>query len=134
MDDTVKRNSAVADLWEQIIAAQTRYAAAIEQVNELKAELGALKTWDSEKQRYELKDLGGGFYTYVIKQGQEQGEPLHAICANCYQRGFKSILQTSGHMLAAKHSWNCPACNTQIKYPGTGTMAELIKRARQQPT
>ena len=130
LDDAVKRNAAVADLWEQIIAAQARYTAAIEQVSELEEKLRCFETWETEKERYELIDLGRGFYGYVPKEGMERGEPPHAICTNCYQHGLKSILQSSGHLTAHMHSWDCPACKTKTKNPSAQDMAGLIKQAR----
>jgi hypothetical protein len=130
IDDTVKRNAAVSDLWEQIIAAQARYTAAVEEVGTLKEELRRFETWETEKQRYELCDLGRGFYAYIMKIGSEQGEPAHALCTNCYQRGIKSILPSSGHMTAHEHSWDCPACKTKIKNPSNKDMVGLIQQAR----
>ena len=130
MDDAVRRNAAVADLWEQIIAAQMRYTAAVEQVGELREELTRFETWESEKQRYELKDLYRGFYAYVPKVGMEQGEPPHALCTNCYNKSFKSILQSSGHIIIHEHFWLCPSCNTKIKSQAHD-MASMIKRARE---
>lgn len=130
MDDAVRRNAAVSDLWEQIIAAQVRYTAAVEQVDELKEELRRFETWEAEKKRYELYDIHRGFYGYILKEGSENGEPPHALCTNCYQRGFKSILQSSGHMTAHDHSWDCPACKTKTKNPSAQDMAGLIRQAR----
>jgi hypothetical protein len=92
LDDNVKRNAAVADLWEKIITAQARYTQALEQVSQLEEKLRRLETWETEKERYELFDLGRGFYGYILKEGVERGEPPHALCTNCYQRGFKSVL------------------------------------------
>lgn len=93
IDDTVKRNAAVADLWEQIIAAQTRYTAAIERVRELEEELRRFETWEAEKQRYKLIELRKGLFAYSLKEGMEGGEQPHHLCASCYQNGFKSLLK-----------------------------------------
>jgi hypothetical protein len=129
LDDAVKRNSAVSDLWEQIITAQARYTAALEQVGELKEELTRFETWETEKHRYELKQLYRGPFAYILREGQENGEDPHAICTNCYQRGFKSVLQMSGHVTVHDRTWHCPACKMEAK--GTWpNMADWIKRTR----
>lgn len=130
LDDTVKRNEAVSDLWEKIISAQTRYTAAIEQVGQLEEKLRRFETWEAEKERYELKNLDRGFFAYVLKPGMENGEPPHAICTNCYQRGIKSILQSSGHVIVHEHFWFCPACNTKVKSQWRN-MTEMLAKAKE---
>ena len=112
MDDTVKRNAAVADLWEQIIAAQTRYMAAIEQVGELKEELRGLETWEAEKQRYKLPDFGGGTFAYALKPEAAQGEPAHRVCAHCYHDGHIAILQFSTKA-SGQDYFDCLRCKSR---------------------
>lgn len=118
MDDSVKRNLAISELGEQIIAAQTRYTAAIQEVSELKEQLARLETWNAEKQRYELKAFGTGF-AYVLKPESAGGEPPHQICANCYNRGKKSFLAKSpsnqaSQILGTNRTYDCPECRAKI--------------------
>jgi len=118
MDDAVKRNAAIAELGEQIITAQTRYTAAIEEVSDLKEKLGRLETWNAEKQRYELKTFGTGF-AYVLKPEAAGGEPPHQICANCYARGNKSFLakvpsNTARQALGKGTVYRCSECRAEI--------------------
>jgi hypothetical protein len=121
-DDAVKRNSAVADLWEQIFTAQTRYTEAIDRVAELEEKLASLETWDAESKRYELKQLISSVptFAYALKADAQPGEPFHCICANCYQRRFKSVLQFN--RLATYGSeqrvLKCPVCNTEVHTMG----------------
>jgi len=129
MDDAVKRNAAVYDLWEKITATQAQYTAAIEQVSELKEKLRRFETWETEKQRYELQDVDRGFFAYVLKPGMEADEPPHALCATCYQRGFKSFFQSSGHVTIHEHYWFCPSCNTKVKSQWR-SMAEMLQKMR----
>jgi rubrerythrin len=116
LDDTVKRNAAVSDLWEQIIAAQQRYTAAIEQVNELKEELRRFETWDTEKSRYERKNVGYGAYAYVLKPEERGEEPPHWACTNCYEHSHIATLQ---YVFVPKRGsvWTCPSCKNTIE-PG----------------
>lgn len=113
VNDTVKINAAVADLWEQIITAQARYTAAIEQVDELKAQLTRFETWETEKQRYELVELHMGSLAYSVKELMRGNEPAHYICPNCYQQNKKSILQGFHHYLG-RVVLTCPACSLEI--------------------
>jgi hypothetical protein len=66
----------------------------------------------------------------LVLEGEQSGESPHAICANCYQRGVKSILQSSGHSDVHERSWDCPACKTKIKNQWNN-MTELIQKCRQ---
>jgi rubrerythrin len=120
MDDTVRRNAAIAELGEQIIAAQTRYAAAIEEIGSLKEKLGRLETWNTEKQKYELKDLGGVF-AYALKTEAQGSEPPHYICASCYENGNKSILQVvpgnnARTALGIRPVRRCPVCKSEVAF------------------
>ena len=125
INDGAIRNGAVIELQEQILGAQVAQAALLERVSHLEAELARFETWDTEKQRYELKEPSSGAFVYSLKSGDT--EQPHWICANCYQQGKKSILQsffTQAMPGRHEHIWNCPACSTKIdvsfgKAPGS---------------
>jgi hypothetical protein len=66
------------------------------------AEPGAGQT---EKARYQLREVNTGVFAYVPKQGMEQGEPFHMLCANCYERGEKSILQATQELSGVEYMY-----------------------------
>ena len=72
------------------MAAQAEQAALLQRVRELEEEKAKLETWNTEKQRYELKDLFRGFFAYILKPGMENGEDQHALCTNCHGLGASS--------------------------------------------
>ncbi|MFZ3324848.1 MAG: hypothetical protein WA231_02685, partial [Methylocella sp.] len=55
--------------------------------------MAELETWDADKQRYELKSLAAGVFAYRLKEAMAGGEEIHHLCAACYHRGKKSLLQ-----------------------------------------
>ena len=120
----------IMEAQESAIDARAAHASKVDRVAELEKEVANLKTWGSEKQRYELKDLRRGFFAYIPKVGEERGEPAHALCTNCYQKGVKSILQCSGHAIVHDRTWDCPACKTKIKCQWND-MAELTRLSRE---
>jgi hypothetical protein len=61
----------------------------------LEEEIVRLKTWSTEKYRYELKNVGPGAVAYVVKANMQGSEPAHWICANCFQSGKKRFLNES---------------------------------------
>ena len=118
MDDAVKRNAAVADLWEQIIAAQTRYTAAVEQIRDLEEKLAKVEAWEGEKHRYELREVSTGVFAYTPKDGMAQGEPFHMLCAKCYEHREKSILQATQELRKARRVHRCPRCKSEYEMTG----------------
>jgi hypothetical protein len=95
MDNAMVRNSAVIDLQGKILAAQEEYADMLGKVRELETKLAAFENWETEKQRYELKDHGeNAVLAYALKAGVEPPEQPHSICPDCYQQRKRSILQT----------------------------------------
>jgi hypothetical protein len=71
-----------------------------------------LETWNAEKQRYELKDVGWGSLAYALKEDARGTEQVHQICAACYQHDKKSILQPRIKDLEKLLFW--PECKTEI--------------------
>ena len=95
MDNAVSRNEAVIDLQGQILTAQENYTTLLGKVRDLETKLAAFENWETQKQRYELKEVKG-FHTatvYVLKEGVQPPELPHSICPDCYESRQKRILQ-----------------------------------------
>ena len=114
MDDTVKRNAAVSDLWEQITSVQARYTAALERVHDLEKELARFETWEREKQRYERKNVGFGAFAYVLKESERGAETPHWVCTNCFESGKIKTLQYGRFEKGTGAYWRCPDCKNDI--------------------
>jgi hypothetical protein len=114
IDDAVRRNAAVIELQEKILSAQQAQSALAEQVGELEKEVARLKTWEAEKGRYELQTLPPGVFVRVLKQSMANGEPVHRLCAKCYEDGQKSILQSAG-VNHGEETLNCHGCGAHMK-------------------
>lgn len=112
--DANVRNAAIADLLDKLVTARTDYAALLEQVDELEAKLRGFETWAAERERYALRPIVPGGFAYVLKKAMAAGEPGHALCTNCYEKGFKSILQSNGTPFINKMALDCPACKASI--------------------
>jgi hypothetical protein len=123
LDDAVRRNAAVIELQEKILAAQQAQAALIEQVGELEKEVTGLKAWDAEKQRYKLTEVRPGMMTYTLKEGMEKGEPAHHLCASCYNEGHKSIMQRETRFPGRHEVLVCHRCGSDL-YKSGGRMPE----------
>lgn len=112
MDNAVARNTAVLALQGQIFASQEEYATLRTKVSELEKELARFETWESDKQRYELKPHGeGGALAYALKEGVEPPEPPHSLCPDCYQQRKRSILQTERYDGGRAIALVCHVCD-----------------------
>jgi hypothetical protein len=119
IDDATRRNAAVIELQEKILAAQSAQAALIEIVPKLEDEVAGFETWYAEKQRYELKEFGRGAFAYALKVDAQRGEPAHLICPTCYENHRKSLLQIEpgNHArtaLGIVPARSCPVCKTKV--------------------
>jgi hypothetical protein len=109
----------VIELQQVILSAQTSALAAqsdqftlLQQIRELEAKMAKLEAWEAEKKRYQLRDFGGRTFAYELKPQEANGEPIHRICANCYQKGHKSILQFSARS-SGQDYYDCHECKTR---------------------
>jgi hypothetical protein len=119
--DTTMLNEKVIELQRVILVAQSDALSAqsdqfslLDRIRDLEKEIADLKGWEAEKQRYDLKDLGFGTFTYLIKPETQGREPIHCICANCYEHGKKSIVQRTGQIEAGCQVWICSDCKSRL--------------------
>lgn len=120
IDDAVRRNSAVIELQEKILAAREAQSGLLDRVSELEEEVASFKTWEREKQRYELKGLGWGAFAYMLKPSERGTEPPHWACTNCYENNHKALVQNI-MKLGQGQVWTCPSCKNTIKPSGAPT-------------
>ena len=120
--DIASLHSALVDAQMGMIAASQVHAAQIDRIRELEEKMRGFETWDAEKQRYELKDLGWGAFAYMLKPDARGTEPPHWACANCYKKGEIAILQLVHPARGGSQEWTCPSCQNRIN-PSTHTIA-----------
>jgi len=95
-------------------AAQDERVALLERVGALEKEIAQLRAWEADKERYQLMEVSPGAFTYVLKEAMSAGEPIHWLCANCYQQGKKRLLQADGGDMSF-HYRKCHSCNARIR-------------------
>jgi hypothetical protein len=115
IDDAARRNAAVIELQEKILAAQEAQTALLERISALKKEVADFETWNAEKEQYELKKLGGGALTYMLKRDARGTKPPHWVCAHCYGERRISIIQYTSIKKGAGNGYFCPARHNEIK-------------------
>jgi hypothetical protein len=113
IDKVVAIQSELASVQNGYLALLQQNTALVSEKDELKKEISRLKTWDHEKQRYQLTNYGdGAALVYSLKESMSNSEPAHWICTNCYEQGKRTILQPASingfaHLV-------CPSCKLDI--------------------
>lgn len=108
-------NSKILDAQEAAFAAHQERTALLERVSNLEKELADAKAWEAEKQRYELQSVYAGAFAYVLKPQAQGAEPAHWLCAACYDKGQKSVLQRgAGSHGRGEWPYICPNCKSAI--------------------
>jgi hypothetical protein len=113
IDNATARNGAVIELQEQILSAQAAQTALLDRVRELEEKVAGFEKWDTEKDKYELKDLGRGALAYMLKPPARGTEPPHVICPNCYENRKRAILQGAGTNNGIPR-YHCLSCKSDI--------------------
>jgi hypothetical protein len=114
MNDVALRNAAVIELQGQILSAQEAQASLVERVRSLEREVASFEKWDTEKEKYELKNIAFGSLAYVLKPETRGPAPPHWICPNCFTDKKISIIQFKDR---GPDTGNfCPACRTKFSF------------------
>lgn len=109
----IELQSTILEAQSSLFAANEERAALIEGIRQSEQKIADLEAWNTEKQRYQLTDIGEGTFAYALKGSVSNGEPAHYICTNCYEQSKKSVLhhmQSGGGM----HVMSCPRCSAKM--------------------
>jgi hypothetical protein len=79
-----------------------------------------VKARNTEKYRYELQSVGPGANAYVLKESMRGSEPIHWICANCFQSGKRRFLSENHSDLHYVYH-KCQECGGKIRIRKTPT-------------
>lgn len=113
--DTARLLAVKLELQQLLLDAQEAQATLAAEKRDLEEKVRALESWDVEKAGYHLKDMGNGCMAYAPDPPVEPG---HALCANCFHQGRKSIL-TPFHISAGRaDALRCHACNAEMVIRG----------------
>jgi hypothetical protein len=113
-------NTQIATAQERALSALSDQFTLLERVSELEKQVADFETWETEKLRYELKNVARGATVYVLKEDACSSEDAHWICTTCYQQRKKSIMQrvSSGEQSGRDFrtaKWRCAPCGTEIR-------------------
>jgi len=110
--------SKIMDAQSSVFLVNNERAALIEEIGELKKKVAGFETWETEKQRYELIETIPGVRVYSLKEDAQPPETPHQICAQCYQKGQKSILQHENRQPGRAEVLVCHNCGLDLYVSG----------------
>jgi hypothetical protein len=111
----VEFQSKIIDAQNSVFAVQEERTSLIDKIRQLEKQVADFENWSTEAKRYELREFSNGKFTYVLKESQQDGEPVHAICANCYHQRKKSNLQGSPTIYGGGLA-KCYVCKTELDF------------------
>ena len=114
LEKTVELNQKILTVQTALADAQAEQTTLIQTIRNLEEEVARFKAWEAEKQRYELKEVAPRTFAYVLKPNASDPEPLHWICASCYQKNQKFILQGI-QWYGGGWIHTCPSCKAEIQ-------------------
>jgi hypothetical protein len=95
----------------------------LQTIQELEKRISDFETWNSEKSRYEMKDVNPGRWpviVYALKRDAAGPEPFHLICPKCYQHRKKSILQATPDLKMRLRVHICQECKADFAFGSIG--------------
>lgn len=115
-EQAVKLYGEILSAQSSALAANSAQAALIEEKRELEERIRRLEAWEIDKQRYELVEISRGVFARQLKADAKGSEPIHRICATCYEAGRKSILQSDGlpGPYGGTETLKCFQCSAEI--------------------
>lgn len=86
-------NSKLLEAQSFAMAAHEPCSAASKRIGDLESEISELKNIKATKECYKLYSFASGMLSYASKEGMEGAEPIHYLCAACYDNDKITKLQ-----------------------------------------
>jgi hypothetical protein len=113
---SIELQGVILEAMSQAIEAREAYAAQLDRIRALEAEVAGLKAWGAEKENYELKLLWLGGMAYMLKPDARGAEPPHWLCPQCYTNGKKAFFQPQSSV--GNRQYVCSGCGSQMMASG----------------
>lgn len=123
-EKVIELNGEILAAQQSALATQRDQFTLLEEKRALEEEIAKLKAWDAQKQKYHLQNVRepnnphGPAFAYTMKVDAGTGEPMHSLCAKCFEERHKSILQQETRDPGMIKVLFCPRCSGEISLTG----------------
>ena len=125
---TIELQKVILDAQSSALRAQSEQSSFLERIRQLEKKVAEVEAWNTEKQKYQLTEVGAGQFVYTLKEQTGSTEPQHMLCANCYNHNEKSILQTEIRYPGRHTVFFCQNCGSDMFSDSTGGRSEGHQR------
>lgn len=116
-EKAIESQAAIISVQSAMLTLQSQYQTLLNEKAELEKRLVAIEDWSAEAGKYELQEVGTGAFVYVLKENVNDTAPSHWLCANCYQKKQKSILQqATPYVTRVGATFICHRCQSTLLY------------------
>ncbi|MGJ0427191.1 hypothetical protein [Methylocystis sp.] len=114
-------NRVILAAQESALSANEAQSALLKRIDALERKIADFETWESEKDRYRLFDVGSAtgrpsVFVYALKENAGGAETLHYLCAKCFQHKKKSFLQATTRLEMRLRVHSCPECKSEFAF------------------
>ncbi|MFZ2869004.1 hypothetical protein [Zavarzinia sp.] len=134
-DTQRKIEASIDEMTDNLRATKDAIAALADRCRELEKERSRLIDFKLEAKDYELRAIGPNSFAYAHKSAaaHAQENPSPYLCANCFDRAEKSVLQLA-EQGPAHDTLKCARCKAEVLIPGSRKAASAsiapVKRSR----
>jgi hypothetical protein len=114
----IELNGIILSAQSSALSSNQDQFALLNRVRDLEKEIADLEAWETEKQRYELKNIGQGCIAYAPKAGMQPPELEHYLCANCFTQSKKRFLQIEHRSVGRVQAYVCNDCGAELYVVG----------------
>jgi len=115
-DKVIELQGVILSAQSNALTAQSEQFSLLERIRALEEKVTGFEAWDTEKQKYELKQVHTGAFAFVLKPEASGGETPHWLCTTCYENNRKSILQAQGRTSDKSfQKYACPTCRGTLR-------------------
>lgn len=100
------------DLIDQLVESKLQANILVDENRELRQQIEDFNNWETEvKSKYKLEEVSQGVLVYVYQPSEENTDPAHWLCPQCFEDRIKSILQRREAYETSRYTYFCNNCS-----------------------
>ncbi|ALF02137.1 hypothetical protein vBPeaSP1_046 [Pelagibaca phage vB_PeaS-P1] len=122
--DTTALRQTVSQLLDELIRLQAQQLTMQSAVGQLSEEQRRIERFERNADRYMLKRTEQGSLVRELKASHADGDPIHCVCAECYEKQVISFLQPVAH-----NTFECARCKSRVFMPDGNDIGIRVARS-----